>query len=239
MKVAYVDHQQSLPVLQTPSPQQPFKHHSTKIRSLKKAESALPKSPSKRKEIVKELATNELRWKFQSRRGRKRNALNDEQREWLLEFLDRPDISTQTPGRKDHVYCGKENGVKKWLQKRYLSWTIREILEIANGHPLVPSEEAIFSDMFGCNLTFRQLYDFLQNRKEYKLSRDTPHKSCTCEICENSRLFVSAINRKLPLDKRIPSQPKLLVDEYCCDVANDDCMLGKQFLLHIYLYAKF
>ena len=160
MNIAFVDQQQQ-PILQTPSPQQPFKHRSTKIRSLKKAESALPKSPSKRKEIVKKLATSELRWKFQSRRGRKKNDLNEEQREWLLEFLDRPDISTQTPGRKDHVYCGKENGEKKFLQKRYLSWTIRELLEIANGHPLVPSDEANFFDAFGCKLTFRQLYELM------------------------------------------------------------------------------
>ena len=35
--------------------------------------------------------------------------LRSEQK-WLLEFLDRPDISYTTPGRNDHCYVGKVEG---------------------------------------------------------------------------------------------------------------------------------
>ena len=31
---------------------------------------------------------------------------------FFFSFLDRPDISRQTPGRKDHVYIGKIDGIK-------------------------------------------------------------------------------------------------------------------------------
>ena len=52
---------------------------------------------------------------------------------WLKELLDRSDVSYTTPGRKDHIYVGKVNGVKKYEQKRYLLWNLRDLHDIANG----------------------------------------------------------------------------------------------------------
>ena len=37
------------------------------------------------------------------------------------------------PGRKDHVYVGKKDGVEVYKQKRYLLWKIRDQYEIVNG----------------------------------------------------------------------------------------------------------
>ena len=103
------------------------------MRSLKKAEKALPRSPNKKKAVVASLCK-----KFQLRivpqnRGRKKQELNEDEIAWLTEFLDRPDVSLITPGKNDHVYVGKVDGKKQFLQKRYLLWTLRDLLDIANG----------------------------------------------------------------------------------------------------------
>ena len=138
------------------------------------------------------------------------------------------DISRQTPGRKDHVYIGKVNGEKQFIQKRYLQWTIRELLGIINGKVQQVEESSTFPNSFDKELTFRQLRDFLKKRKQYKFIKETPHESCTCEICENITLFSAAINRKIKdVDSKIPISVKELVGEYSCDVTNLDCMKNR------------
>ena len=80
-----------------------FKHGCTKYRSLKRADNALPKSPHKRKEIVSSLATKyQLRIQYtKNKRGRKREDLTEEQKEWLINaLLDRADISMMNPGKQ-------------------------------------------------------------------------------------------------------------------------------------------
>ena len=210
------------------APKVAFTHSSTKARSIKKVESALPRSPRKREEVVKALASNFLRVQFKStsKRGRPSDLLNDEQEEWLVNFLDRDDISRQTPGRKDTVYIGKVNGEKRYLQKRYLLWKIRDLLDIANG-----SEDLFISDTygmeFGSNLKFWQLYKFLKKHKEYKWNRDICHESCVCEVCENSRLFLKAVNKKLKKDApKFPTTAREIAEDYSCNRDNLDCMMG-------------
>ena len=84
-----------------------------------------------------------MRIQFQNKRGRKKDELNDEEREWLIEFLDRSDTSYTTPGRKDHVYVGKIKGEKQYQQKRYLLWKLRDLHEIANGTTVISLEWVI------------------------------------------------------------------------------------------------
>ena len=79
------------------------------------------------------LASKTLRIKLYDNKGRPKKELDPDEERWLLEFLDRPDISRQTPGRKDTVYIGKLNGERQYKQKRYLQWTLRELIEIVNG----------------------------------------------------------------------------------------------------------
>lgn len=68
--------------------------------------------------------------------GRPRKDLTEEQQDWLNEFLERSDISRVTPGRRDVVYIGIQNGQRQYAPKRYLLWGIRELQRIANdtGH---------------------------------------------------------------------------------------------------------
>lgn len=194
-----------------------FKHRSTKYRSLAQAVKSLPHSPRIRSEIVKLIASKHFKIQFKSKGGRTKQTLSNTEEEWLFSFR-------QTPGRKDHVYIGKVDGERKYMQKRYLQWTIRELFGIINGK--VPMEECqTFPNSFDRELTFRQLYDFLKKHKQYKYSSQTPNESCTCEICENITLITSAVNRKLKnIDAKLPVNVKELVGEYSCDVSNADCM---------------
>ena len=64
-------------------------------------EPALPRSPGKRKEVVAKLAKKfDLRIALlpkQMKSGPQKKMLTDEQKNWVHEFLDRPDISYTTP----------------------------------------------------------------------------------------------------------------------------------------------
>ena len=85
-----------------------------------------------------------------------------------MDFLNRVDISYATPGRKDNVYLGMFQKVKKYAQKRYLLWTISELRSILNGTKLLASSLTdIFLSHFKKEITFRQLYDVLKRNKTF------------------------------------------------------------------------
>ena len=89
------------------------------MRSFKKAERSLPKSPRRRNAVVSSLAK-----KFQLRilpqqdnRGRPKQILDADEKSWLIDFLDCPDITYIMPGKRDQIYMGKVNG-KKCMKQR-------------------------------------------------------------------------------------------------------------------------
>ena len=119
------------------------------------------------------------------------------------------------PGRKDHVYVGKKDGVKVYEQKRYLLWKIRDLHEIANGGSVI--EEAggdSFSNAFGRPLKFALLYDVLKLHKEYVFNRDIPQWFCLCELCENVTLLATGV--KKVLKDKFPTSPHDIVEKFSC-----------------------
>ena len=119
-------------------------------RSIQKVAKTLPKSPRQRKEVISALA-NKFKMRIkptQSKAGRPKNQLTAREKEWLRNFLDTPDITYVTPGRKDHRYVGKVDGKSQYAQKRYLRWTLNDLLNIANGSPLIKNESS-FEFLFG------------------------------------------------------------------------------------------
>ena len=77
-------------------------------RSIQKVAKTLPKSPRKRKEVISELANKfKLRIKpTQWKAGRPKNELTESEKEWLKNFLDKPDI-TSPQVEKITVILGK------------------------------------------------------------------------------------------------------------------------------------
>ena len=70
---------------------------------------------------------------------------------WLLEMLQRPDMTYANSRRKYNVYIGKIDGKRCFVQKRYLLWNLRHSLEISNG------QKENFKK-FGEPLTFTKFY---------------------------------------------------------------------------------
>ena len=204
-----------------------FAHRSTKIRSIKKVEKALPKSPTKQKAVVRSLAQ-----KFQlkilplnepPKRGRKKNELDEQESDWLEEFFNRSDVTYTTPGKKDQIYIGKVDGEKVFKQKKYFLWTLNELLDIVNGGSIASNTED-FLDAFGRKLSFRQLYDNVKQHKELVYNKNTPHATCLCEICENAVYFMKAVNQCLPKESALPTNPHDIMERFSCDSANMTCM---------------
>ena len=155
---------------------------SSRKHTLKKVVKALPKSPNKRIEIVKSLASKfDLRIKLDHKKlGRPENASSDEKQTWLSKFLDRSDITYTKSGKNNQRYVGKENDKSVFVPIKYLLWNIRDLLNIANGYSL--ANEIVtdsFSKVFDKQLTFRQLYAFLRVEKNFYLT-GTCHSPHVC-----------------------------------------------------------
>jgi len=89
------------------TPSTSFSTKQAKARSISRAEKALPQSPRKKNEILGSLAQKyKLRIVMEKKKtGRKAIVLTDEEKKWIVESLDRGDLTYVNPGRKDHVYA--------------------------------------------------------------------------------------------------------------------------------------
>ena len=146
-----------------------FSNKQSKYRSLSKVEKALPSSPNKRREVVGALAKKyKLRINLLPQKpGPKAQILKEKEIDWLTEFLDRGDISYITPSRKDHVDTGIIDGVKQYVQKRYLRWNLRDLFDILNGHNTF---QKLMNDHFNKNSDMKFPLVVFMNSSEVKSS---------------------------------------------------------------------
>ena len=203
----------------TSSPNPLFSSSSIKSRTVKRVEKFLPQSSRRKSEVIKSLASKfNVKVKFCKKTGRKKKVLSEEEQQWVKDFLDRPDISYTTPGRRDNVYIGIVNKVKRYALKRYILWKIRDIFDMINGSKIMennPNSDT-FESNFGKKLTFRQLYDIFKKNKQYIFNKKIPQWSCLCEICENAVFLVNGMNKKLFPECRLPETVNELVAKFSC-----------------------
>ena len=95
------------------------------------------------------------------------------------------------PGKKDNIYIGKVDGERRYEQKWYLLWPMRDILNILN---MFDAEES-YAQAFDDKLPFRMLHRLLNEHKQYIYNKRIPHNICLCEICENTVLLSKGIVR--------------------------------------------
>ena len=148
-----------------PSTSSSFSSKQILNRSIKKAERSLPFSPRRKAEVTGSLAKKfKLRIAVaKNKTGRKKNKLNQEEREWLENFLERADITYTTPGRRDTVYVGMDHGKRQYKQKRYLVRKICDLLGIINASKVITNEQyASFPETFQRDLSFRQVYELFK-----------------------------------------------------------------------------
>ena len=199
-----------------------FKYVYTKSRYIKRVENALLKSPHKWIEAVSSIAMKcKLRINLvKNSGGRLRKDLSDEQKQWLRNVLDRSDLSIVNPGKKDHVYIGKSNGERKYEQKRYLLWPLRDLLNILN----TPENDS-YIDTYGEELPFSVLCRFLKEHKQYIFNKNIPHNVCLCEICKSAVLLSKAVPSIAPA--KIPTDPHTIVEHYSCESYLSDCIQSR------------
>ena len=152
-----------------------FSQAHIRSRSINKVAKTLPKNHRKCKKVISALANKfKLRIKpTQSKAGRPKKKLAESEKEWLKNFLDEPDITYITPGRKDPRYVGKVDGKSQYVQKRYLMWTLNDLLSIANGSSLIKNESS-FEFSFGKTIKFHQLHEYIKSNRECVYDRDIP-----------------------------------------------------------------
>ena len=187
-----------------------YKHRATKSRSINRAEKGLPKSPSKRKEVLTSLSRKFNLEGFlpQKRKaGRKPLVLSEEEEKFVAEKLDDPSVSITNPGRNDSIYLGKVNGVKHFEQKRFLLWPLRDLVDILNGNNEAAGGEETFPQKFGRNLRFTEFYKFVKKHKQYVFNSKIPHYNCLCEICENTILLAARHSTSLHTRRRYQRIP--------------------------------
>ena len=208
------------------SPDSSFTNKQTLHHSLSRTDNHLPKSPLKKAEVIEKLVEKyQVKIPFKNtKRGRPRKDLNEEEKDWLENFLSRIDVSYTNPGRKDHVYVGKIDGERRYKQRLYLLWTLRDLLDIANGSGKVDVTDSFYQN-FEKLLTFSQLYDFLKYHKEYCYNQNIPHGSCLCEICENCVLLAKGLNTRLL--RPLPTNPHDLIERFSCNLEEIGCVMDR------------
>ena len=180
-------------------------------RSLNKVKNSLPKKHTQKRAVVKALFEQTINLTPKKRRilsnwakikhtdfsakGRK-TLLSEDIKEKIDKFLCRSDISYTLPGRNKQVYLGKIEGVSRFLPKKYLLWTYKELTT------LIQQEDEDLA-----NLKFSTLYRYTNSKKEYVIQSKIPEVACLCPDCENlellcnrnySMLYRNAIAFKMP-----------------------------------------
>ena len=134
------------------------------------------------------------------------------------------------PGRKNNAYVGKKDGKREYVQKRYLLWTLRDLLNIIYGVKLEGvSNINTLSDTFGKDITFSSLYNYIKSQEHLIYNRDSPQSSCLHELCKNACRLAQEINNSRNF--HLPTNPHDLVEKYAC---NSDPKQYIYRMVHVY-----
>ena len=120
---------------------------------------------------------------------------------------------------------GKINDKNLFETKKYLLWTLNDLLDILTGCEVtVIQTEDSFMNEFGRKSSFRQLCELIKANKQYIYNKNIPHATCLCGICKNAVFFIQGLNKSLPNELNLPSNPHDIVEKFSCDSNNQDCM---------------
>ena len=87
----------------------------------------------KKPEVIGNLAKKcNLRIQVKENHSCKAKILSQKKKRWLINYLERPEMSYTNLGKKENVYIVKTNGTKQYTRKRYLLWILRDALGILN-----------------------------------------------------------------------------------------------------------
>jgi hypothetical protein len=179
-----------------------FKSASTKSKALKKAEKALPKKLSQKKEIVKEMARKyqifpESSPEVPVKKPRKAYVGLPE---LIKSFYTCDAVSRLRPGRDDVVKMRMSDGSIQEVQKFIMTVTLSEAYE--EFRKTFPEKS--------CSLTY-----FKSMRpKNVMLKSKHKHFSCLCVYCENLKLLIDSVTPYFKEEKKF--SPSDLLDMLLC-----------------------
>lgn len=189
-----------------------YKCRQTLGKAVKKAKNALPVSPRKRKAVLKLIVQNE----FENAnvlfpRTRKPPVVNEQMIKKVKDFYISDDISRQAPGKKE-VRSIKNPVTKKRerIPVRYMLMNITDAhYEFLRRNPDLTISPSSFHEL----------------RPGFVLpASETPHNSCVCEKHANFSFFLEAVNA---VAEEFPTSTRKLLEEMCCSIENEKCMLEK------------
>ena len=143
----------------TPSISSAFSTKQILSQSVRKTERLFPSSPRKNAEVTGTFAKIfNLRIAVHNKSERKNSELSEEEEEeWIENFLERSGITYTTSGRRDTVYVGMDAGKRGYNKKRYLLWELRDLLKTINGSKIITNENIpSFTKAFVHELSFSQ-----------------------------------------------------------------------------------
>lgn len=161
-----------------------YSNRSTKMKAVKRVSRNLPLSPRKKVEIVRHLAESFGVVPLHESR-RIGNSLPLDIKEAAINFYLRDDNSHISPGMKDVVICRNDDGTKEKKQKRYLSYSLKELFScFKEENPAMGIKLSKFANL---------------RPQHVLLSRDIPENVCLCKIHENAISLINSISNKLPV----------------------------------------
>lgn len=136
--------------------------------------------------------------------------MSEEQKQEIMQFYSKDEISWQAPGRKDRVIIrGKDNlgnKVKTTLQTRYM------LISLSEAHSLFCKESEIKVGLSKfCDL----------RPKHVTLFENIPHNICVCKYHENIRLLLTALKS---YSTDLPENLSDFTDNLVCDSGLKQCM---------------
>ena len=184
--------------------------NSSLSRAVNRVSKYMPKSPGKKKAVVKELAYK-VKLNFNKKKKiQKGKMIAEDIKNKIRELYNRDDVSRWTPGKQEYVTTRNEIGEKIKMQKRYLQLTCDELYKVfKQEYPELVVGRSMFYSLRPVNVI---------------LSSNTPHSTCHCKYHENIILYLDALNKT---SKRIPSYSSDFPDSVVCTSSTDSCYLNE------------
>ena len=98
--------------------------------------------------------------------------LLEDERFWLEQLFQRPDIMYITPAKNQQKYLRKVNGESLYAKTCYLLRNFNDLLQILNDNKIISSNG--FVDKFLKKNSFRQMHEFIKGHPKFVYNKDIP-----------------------------------------------------------------
>ncbi|CAF2053483.1 unnamed protein product [Rotaria magnacalcarata] len=195
------------------APKSTYKSVQSLAKAVHRTERALPASPRRKEEIIRQLAVKHgiIAKSLAPPKPSKTpgHSLPESTINNVVKFYQLNEISSTAPGKKDVVIIRSTDGTKAKIQKRYLVMTVREVYE---QFKLMYPNEKIGSTSFS-----------LLRPKHVLPMADIPQNVCLCKYHTNIDLLLTALSRIL----NTPNLTSHFREAVVCDSNDEKCMSSK------------